>query len=112
MTNTMQTAHLRQIYPERYGDAGVRERAEAELQRNYDLIDAELEGRDWLVGDHRTAADLFLFMLVRWGRRIDPPAWDRPNIRAHWQRTAALPGVQRMLAEQGLEVPAWALGNG
>jgi glutathione S-transferase len=109
MTNTMQTAHLRQIYPERYGDAGVGERATAELQRNYDLIAAELESRDWLVGDHRTAADLFLFMLVRWGRRLDPAAWDRPSIRAHWQRTAVLSGVRRMLTEQGLELPDWAL---
>jgi glutathione S-transferase len=108
MTNTVQMTHLRQIYPERYGEAGVRERAEADLQEHYDLIERELDGREWLVGDHRTAADLFLFMLVRWARRIDPPAWDRPNLRAHWTRTLALPGVQRMMAEQELDLPAWA----
>jgi glutathione S-transferase len=108
MTNTVQTAHLRQIYPERYGESGVRERAESDLQAYYDLIERELEGRQWLAGDHRTAADLFLFMLVRWGRRLDPAAWERPNVRAHWTRTLALPGVQRMMAEQELELPAWA----
>jgi hypothetical protein len=47
-------------------------------------------------------------MLVRWARRIDPPAWDRPNLRAHWARTLALPGVERMMAEQELDLPAWA----
>ena len=67
-----------------------------------------LDGRDWLVGEHRTAADLFLFMLTRWGRRLDPPAWDRPAIRAHFLRTLALPGVGRMIEEQQLELPDWA----
>ena len=89
MTNTIQMAHLRQIYPERYGEAGVREHAEADLQEYYDVIERALEGREWLVGEHRTAADLFLFMLVRWARRIDPPAWDRPNLRAHWEDAGA-----------------------
>lgn len=108
LTNTVQTAHLRQIHPEAYGEAGVRERAETDLQGYYDLIERELEGREWLAGEHRTAADLFLFMLVRWARRLDPPAWERPNLRAHWLRTLALPGVARMVAEQELELPAWA----
>jgi glutathione S-transferase len=108
LTNTVQPAFMRFFYPERYGDAGVEERAAEELAREFDWIDAELEGREWLAGDHRTAADLYLFMLTRWGRRLDPPAWDRPNVRAHFLRTYALPGVRRMVDEQGLELPDWA----
>ena len=72
------------------------------------MIERALEGREWLAADHRTAADLYLFMLTRWGRRLDPPAWDRPNVRAHFQRTLTLPGVRRMVEEQGLELPEWA----
>lgn len=108
LTNTLQTTLLRVIYPERYGTAGVRELATVEAAAHFDRIDAHLEGRDWLTGEHRTAADLFLFMLTRWGRRLEPAAWDRPNLRAHFLRTARLPGVRRMLEEQGLEPPAWA----
>jgi glutathione S-transferase len=108
MTNTMQTAMLRFFYPERYGDDGVSAVAAAEAGRLFDLMERDLDGRDWLVADHRTAADLFLFMLTRWGRRLDPAAWDRPRLRAHFLRTLALPGVQRMVAEQGLELPDWA----
>jgi glutathione S-transferase len=109
MTNTVQTAFLRFFYPERYGTAGVAELAERELHELFDLLERELEGREWLVGSERSVADLFLFMLTRWGRRIEPAAWDRPNVRAHFRRASALPGVQRMLAEQGIELPEWAL---
>ena len=108
MTNTLQTTLLRSFYPERYGGDGVREVAAAEAARHFDLLDGRLEGREWLVGEHRTAADLFLFMLTRWGRRLEPESWSRPNIRGHFLRTLELPGVRRMVEEEGLELPAWA----
>ena len=47
-------------------------------------------------------------MLTRWGRFLEPPAWERPNLRAHWLRTLELPGVRKMIEEQGLELPAFA----
>lgn len=108
LSNTVQTAHLRFFYPDRYGTEGVQEAAEAELAAHYDLIDRHLAGREWLVGEERSVADLFLFMLIRWGRFLEPPAWDRPNLRAHWLRTLERPGVRRMLDEQGLELPEFA----
>jgi glutathione S-transferase len=108
MTNTLQTTLLRFLYPERYGADGVREIAAADAAQHFDLIEDELEGREWLAGDHRTAADLFLFMLTRWGRRLEPDSWSRPNIRAHFLRTLALPGVRHMIDESSLELPDWA----
>ncbi len=108
MTNTMQTTMLRLFYPERYGDVAVADVARAEAGNLYDLVDGALDGRDWLVAEHRTVADLFLFMLTRWGRWLEPAAWDRPRLRAHFLRTLALPGVTRMVEEQGLDLPDWA----
>jgi glutathione S-transferase len=107
-TNTLQPTLMRVMYPERFGDTGVREAATADAHEQFERLDAQLVTRPWLVGDERTAADLFLFMLTRWGRHLDPPAWDRPNIRAHFLRTLALPGVDRMMEEQGLERPHFA----
>ncbi len=108
MTNTLQTSMLRFFYPERYGGDEVGRMAAAEAAQAFGLVEDHLVGRDWLVGGHRTAADLFLFMLTRWGRRLEPPAWDEPHLRAHFLRTLALPGVRRMLDEQGLDLPGWA----
>jgi glutathione S-transferase len=108
LTNTVQTALLRYLYPERYGEGDVRAVAAAELQQLFDRIDGELGGRDWLVGGERSIADLFLFMVTRWGRHLDPQAWERPNVRAHFVRTLELPGVRRMMEEQELELPQFA----
>lgn len=110
LTNTAQTAMLRWFYPERYGSgdeiaaAAARDAGEA-----FDILDGALAGRTWLAADHRTGADLFLFMLTRWARRLEAPAWDRANLRAHFLATLALPGVRRMQSEQGLDLPDWAV---
>ena len=101
-------AQLRHFYPHRYGTEGVKEAADAELHEHYDRIDGQLAGREWLVGEERSVADLFLFMLTRWGRNLEPPAWEPPNLRAHFLRTLELPGVRKMLEEQGLELPEFA----
>lgn len=108
LSNTVQMTQMRYFYPDRYGTGGVKEAAETELYQLHALIDGHLAGREWLVGEGRTVADLFLFMLTRWGRFLEPPAWDRPNLRAHWLRTLALPGVAKMIDEQGLELPEFA----
>jgi len=109
LSNTVQMTQMRHFYPERYGTEGVQEAADANLYEHHALIESHLAGREWLVGEERTVADLFLFMLTRWGRRLDPPPWDRPSIHAHFLRTLELPGVTKMIEEQGLELPAFAL---
>jgi glutathione S-transferase len=99
---------LRWFYPERYGDDDpVTAAAARDAAAAFDILDRALAGRTWLAAEHRTAADLFLFMVTRWGRRLDPPAWDRPNLRRHFLAALALPGVQRMIEEQGLELPSF-----
>ena len=109
LTNTVQTSMLRWFYPERYGGGDdVKDAADRDAGEAFGVLDRALEGRTWLAAEHRTGADLFLFMLTRWARRLDSPAWDRANIRAHFLATLELPGVRRMLEEQGLDLPDWA----
>ncbi len=108
-TNTVQTAMLRFFYPERYGSGDdVAATAARDAQEAFDILDGALENRTWLAAEHRTCADLFLFMVTRWGRRLEPAAWDKTNLRRHFLATLDLPGVRRMLDEQGLDLPEWA----
>jgi len=111
LTNTFQPALLRYFYADRYGTEGVKEAAEAELHGHFDRIDGHLAGRRWLAGEERSVADIFLFMLTRWGRFLEPPAWERPSVRAHWLRTLELPGVRKMIEEQELDLPEFAHGT-
>lgn len=107
LTNTVQTAMLRYFYPERYGSAdAVTAAAARDAAEAFDILDRALEDRTWLAAEHRTGADLFLFMVTRWGRRLERPAWDRQNLRRHFLAVLELPGVRRMLDEQGLDIPA------
>jgi glutathione S-transferase len=109
LTNTVQTAMLRFFYPERYGGAeDVSAAAAVDAQRAFDVIERELEAHGWLTAGHRTGADLFLFMLTRWGRRLEPAAWERPRLREHFLQSLELPGVRRMIEEQGLDLPEFA----
>ena len=111
LTNTVQPSFLRLFYPERYttdpgGEDAIRACESATLGLHFDRLDTELAERPWLVvGDGLTVADLFLFMLIRWGRTLEPAAWERPSLRRYFLRLLAVPGVRRMMDEQGLETP-------
>jgi len=108
LSNTVQMTLMRHFYPERYGGDGVEAAANRDLAEHFDLIDRHLAGREWLIGEERTVADFFLFMLTRWGRNLEPAAWDRPNLRTHWLRALELSGPRTALEEQGLPLPPFA----
>jgi glutathione S-transferase len=108
LSNTVQETTLRHFYPQRYGDSAVKEAADAALSRHWDQIDAYLGDREWLVGSERTVADFFLFMVTRWGRNLEPAAWDRPSVRAHFLRALELRGPSAAVEEQGLALPDFA----
>jgi glutathione S-transferase len=108
LSTAVQTAHMHWYYPERYtadvgGAAAVRACASATLGRHIDWIESELSTRRWLVGQERTAADLFLFMLTHWGRFHEPPATEPPHLHRHFESLLERPGVQRMMSDEGLE---------
>lgn len=108
LSTAVQTAHMHWYYPERYtadpsGAAAIRACASATLKRHTDWIESELSTRRWLVGQERTGADLFLFMLTHWGRSQEPPVAEPPNLQRHFESLLERPGVQRMMSDEGLE---------
>jgi glutathione S-transferase len=114
MTNTLQESGGAWAHPENWagGDEAARDAvkaaAVARLERHWDMAEAGLEGRPWLLGEAFGGADLFLFMLAYWSRRYPVRAQDRPNLLAHARRVLERPAVRRMMAAEGAE---WGLAQ-
>jgi glutathione S-transferase len=107
LTNTVQETTLRFFYPHRYVDDpaaadAVARRAEARLHELVGRLDGDVAGGFVCGGEGPSVADVYLFMLVRWCRRLTPPAWQRQHLRAHWLRMLERPAVRRVLEDEGL----------
>lgn len=90
MATAIYMANLRYYYPHRSttdaaGIAAVKQAAVAEMDKEISILDRTLRGRDWLVGDSRTIADVYMLMLVCWYP-------DQGKARAIW------PDVERICA--------------
>ncbi len=71
--------------------------ARAKVAGRYGLIEAELAGRTWLLGETFTVADAYLFVMVNWAGAAATPLEGFPNIRAWFERMKARPGVRSAL---------------
>ena len=74
----------------------------ANLERRLAYVDAQLAGKDYLLGAALSVADAYLFTVLRWtvGFKLDLSPW--PNLVAFQARMAARPGVQAALKAEGL----------
>jgi glutathione S-transferase len=105
-TNTVQECLMQWWHPDNYlADAAMqrvlKDSAERRLDRMWGQIDAALG--PYLLGRRFSAADLYLYMLVRWSRQMAKPGWTHPNIGHLVHLVGERPAVQRMMRSEGLE---------
>jgi glutathione S-transferase len=86
----------------RLGDAGapLRPRIESELDNHLDYLEGALQGREYLVGDELTGADIQMSFVVESAmafRLLE----HRPNLRAYLERLHARPAYQRAIERSG-----------
>lgn len=110
LTNTVQADMLVYFYPERHAEgeaaqATVRTMAEERLFGQFALLDRELGGNLWFLGERYSAVDPYLFMLARWTRFMAKPARTLPNLGPYLGRVLARPAVQAVFAAEGLSDP-------
>ena len=74
----------------------------ADLAKRLAFVAERLGERDYLMGDTFTAADGYLFTMLRWARflKVDLAPW--PNLVAFRDRVAARPAVQAAMDDAGL----------
>jgi glutathione S-transferase len=107
LTGDLHPAYYPFFMPTRYtttiGPEAVKSTKDAAVRlvrRKYDLLDAHLAGRAFMVGDARTYVDAYAFPMERWSAYALPDGW--PNIRAHHDRLAEDEAVKRVLAAEAL----------
>ncbi|MDH4873677.1 glutathione S-transferase C-terminal domain-containing protein [Pseudomonas sp. BN515] len=93
--------------PERYSadeaaHAGIRAQAREQLFRAFEHIERHLEGRQWLVGERFTLADIYLGVFATWLTRLGTPFDGLTNIARLRQQWLARPAVQEALKAEGL----------
>jgi glutathione S-transferase len=72
------------------------------LSRRYEWLDGQLADRDYLMTDHFTVADGYLFTVTRWAKAMDIDISRRAHVLAHHERVAGRPAVQEALKAEGL----------
>ena len=65
-------------------------------------IDGELTGKDYLMGEHFTVADGYLFVVTNWAKPMSLDLTGYPNLLAWRERVAARPAVQDAMKAEGL----------
>ncbi|RZL89744.1 MAG: glutathione transferase GstA [Variovorax sp.] len=72
------------------------------LKSRYQWLNGELEGKDYLMGDHFTVADGYLFTVTNWTRPMGIDLLPYPNVQAWHARVGSRPAVQEALKAEGL----------
>jgi glutathione S-transferase len=80
----------------------VRQERKAYLRKRYTLLNDVLAKQPWLLGDHFTGADAYLFTITGWARHIDLDLSEFTALTAFQQRAAARPAVQKAMQAEGL----------
>ena len=110
LTNTPQVEFRAWFYPHEHvsdeaAAPAVKQAAGERLNRMFDLISEQLGDKTWLLGNRFSAADLFLFLLIRWSRGMPRPARSLPNLNALAERVLARPAVQEAIKVEGIQAP-------
>jgi glutathione S-transferase len=72
------------------------------LVRRFGYLDAQLDGKSYLMGSQFTVADIYLFTLLNWCNlhQIDLTQW--PALKDYMTRIAARPSVRETMKAEGL----------
>lgn len=80
----------------------VREERLAYLRKRYALLEKQLAGRRYLIGDRFTIADAYLFVVTNWARAVKLDLGEFPNLEAFQKRVGSRKAVLKAMRAEGL----------
>ena len=72
------------------------------LKSRYEWLDGQLAGKDYLMGEHFTVADGYLFTVTNWTQPTGVDISSYGNVKAWHARVGARPAVQEAMKVEGL----------
>jgi glutathione S-transferase len=76
--------------------------AKDKLKSRYQWLDKQLEGREFLMGEHFSVADGYLFTVTNWAKPTGVDLSSFPNVLAWHERIGQRPAVQAAMKAEGL----------
>ncbi|MDB5859424.1 MAG: gst [Ramlibacter sp.] len=67
------------------------------------FVDKDLAGKQYLMGEHFSVADGYLYTVSRWTKPMNIDLSGLPNVTAFMERVGARPAVQEALKVEGLQ---------
>lgn len=109
LTSEVNKGFIPLLYAVLSGKYGV-ETAKPKLEKRYARIDAQLVGRNYLMGDTYTVADSYLYSLTQWSQatwlksvyRVNTHFDGLENLKVWYLRMAERPAVRKALNSEGL----------
>ena len=82
--------------------AEVKQERKEALRKRYALLESVLAKQEWLLGEHFTGADAYLFTITTWAKHVDLDLSAFNALAAFQKRVAARPAVQAAMEAEGL----------
>ncbi|MEW5289467.1 MULTISPECIES: glutathione transferase GstA [Erwinia] len=73
-----------------------------QLEQKFGWVDSQLEDKQWLMGQHFTVADAYLFTVMRWASAVAVDLSAMKRLAAWSARVAERPAVSEALRSEGL----------
>ena len=105
LCSTVHIAHAHKRRGHRWADdpaaiAAMQKKVPENMSACFELIERDFFKGPWVLGEHYTVSDMYLFTITQWlaGDGVDVETF--PNVAAHAHRMAADPVVGKVLAAQ------------
>jgi len=109
LNNTIQAELMLYFYPEKHAPKGTDINGIVSIQEQritdmFALLDIELKGKKYLVGDSITVCDYFLFMLAVWADEFKKPPLSFDNLSRYLKNLAKRDAVKRVCEKENLSL--------
>lgn len=105
MASTVHVAHAHRYRGYRWADVpdaieAMKQKVPQNMRECFRLIEQELLQGPWVLGEHLSVCDLYLFTIGRWLAGDDVDINEFPRVAEHAARLQQMPAVQAVLARQ------------